>query len=153
MGGRQCESSIARDFQISINEIIALQINSEAKFTKVFKEGINKCFLMPAEFKDDAMRNFFRGKFEEFVNGSNGDHRKNMLIDYSSSAIEKADFGEVHTERRKCELEYVRGMSAGFDDVEEVEVPFESSTWNHDNLIDDGSTPETDNFSTLQQDS
>ena len=98
MGGRQCESSIAKDFEISINELIALQINSEAKFTKVFRKGINKCFLMPAEFKDDAMRNFFRGKFEEFVNGSNGDKRKNVLRDHSSSAIEKADFAEEHTE-------------------------------------------------------
>ena len=70
LGGRQCESSIASDFVTSINEVIALQINSEAKFRKVYREGINKCFLMPAEFKDDAMRNFFRRKFEEFVNDS-----------------------------------------------------------------------------------
>ena len=150
LGGRQCESSIAKDFQISINELIALHINSEAKFTKVFREGINKCFLMPAEFKDDAMRNFYRGKFEEFVNGSNGDHRKNMLNDYSTSAIKKADFAEVHTERRKCELEYVRNVGADFADVE-LEVPIESSTGNHDNLIDDDSNPEIANFYTLQQ--
>ena len=58
LGGRQYQSSIASDFGTSINEVIALQINSEAKFRKVFREGINKCFLMPAEFKDDAMRNF-----------------------------------------------------------------------------------------------
>ena len=75
------------------------------------------------------------------------------MNDFSSSAIEKADFAEVHTERRKCELEYVRGVGAGFDHVDEVEVPFESSTWNHDNPIDDGSKPKTDNFSILQQDS
>ena len=67
VGGRQCASSNARNFKISNNELIAFQINSEAKFTKVYRKGISKCFLMPSEFNDDAMRNFFRFKFEEFV--------------------------------------------------------------------------------------
>ena len=58
VGGRHCKSSTARDFKISINELIAFQINSEAKFSKVYREGISKCFLMPAEFKDDAMCNY-----------------------------------------------------------------------------------------------
>ena len=53
-----------------------MQINSEAKFIKVYTEGINKCFLMPAEFNDDAMRTFFSGKFDEFVNGSANPNRK-----------------------------------------------------------------------------
>ena len=107
---------------------------------------------MPAEFKDDAMRNFFRGKFEEFINGSNGHHRKKVLSECSSSVIEKADFAEEHTERRKCELEYVRSVGAGFAKVEEADVVIESSTGNHENLIDDDSSPVTDNFSTLHQD-
>ena len=66
--GRECKPSFARDFKISMNEVTAFQINSEAKFTKVYREGVSKCFLMPAEFKDDTMRNFFRAKFEDFVN-------------------------------------------------------------------------------------
>ena len=69
-GGKFCEESNAKDFQISVNELIAFQINREAKFTKVFIEGVSRCFLMPAEFRDDTMRNFFRVKFEEFVDST-----------------------------------------------------------------------------------
>ena len=152
VGGREYESLSARDFQISTNELIALQINSEAKFKKVFRDGTNICFLMPAQFKDNAMRSFFRGKFEEFINGSNSDHRRNLLNDYSSSAVEKADFADEHIERRKCELEYVRGMGSGFADVEEAEVSKKSSTGNPRNLIDVNLNPIGDKFFTLQQD-
>ena len=74
VGGRNCEASKARDFKISINELIAFQMNSEAKFSKVYCEGVNQCFLMPADFKDDVMRNFYNLKFEKFQKfGENAD--------------------------------------------------------------------------------
>ena len=65
---------------------------------------------MPAEFKDDAMRNFFRSKFEEFINDSvnfvkDSDNTRNSLIDKFSNGLENADFAAEHTERRKSELE------------------------------------------------
>ena len=44
-------------------------------------------------------------------------------------------------------------MGTGLTDIEEADVPIESSTGNHDKLIDDDSNPVTDNFFTLQQDS
>ena len=109
--GRECKPSFARDFKISMNEVIAFQINSEAKFTKVYRKGVSKCFLMPAEFKDDTMRNFFRAKFEDFVNGpvnftmKDGDHKWSFLSVSSCISVKNADFGEEHLERRKTELE------------------------------------------------
>ena len=157
VGGRQCESSIARDFQISINELIALQINSEAKFTKVFRQGINKCFLMPAEFKDDAMRKFFKVKFQEFVKDSvnlinDGDHIRNSLTDLNSDASEKAEFAEEHTERRKIELEYAKCNDTSFVDVEEADVSLESSNQNHDKLVNDDSHPISNDFDKVEED-
>ena len=85
MGGKLRGESNAREFKTCINEYLAFQINSEAKFTKVYREGGKKCFLMPAEFKDDAMRNFFRVKFEEFCDSSarfmrsGDDHSENLF--------------------------------------------------------------------------
>ena len=141
--GRECEPSFARDCKISINEIIAFQINSDAKFAKVYREGITKCFLMPAEFKDDTMRNFFRSKFEDFVNGpvnytmKDGDHKLGYLCGSSSSSVENADFAEEHFERCKTELEYLKGRGTDVVDLEKV---------NHDMFIDCESPPETRDF-------
>ena len=98
LGGRNYESSISGEFKISINELIAFQINSEAKFTKVYREGVSKCFLMPAEFRDDVMRNFFRVKFEEFADISGNlimkdkNHTMSFLSSRSSSPSVNADF-------------------------------------------------------------
>ena len=158
MGGRKCESTIARNFQISINELIAFQINGEAKFTKVFREGINKCFLIPAEFKDDARRKFFKGRFKEFVNDSvnpriyDGDHINSSLTDRYSNALEKADFAEEHRERREIELEYAKCNGISFVDVEETDVSLEFSTQNHDKLSNDDSHPISDDIDKLEQD-
>ena len=138
--------------------MIALQINSEAKFRKVFREGINKCFLMPAEFKDDAMRNFFRRKFEEFVNDSvnpftkNSDHMSNFLTDCSSNASENADFAKEHTERCKIELEYTQCSDTSFLAVEEADVSMESPSEDHDKLLNDILPPISDNIGTLEED-
>ena len=158
LSGRNYESSISGEFKISINELIAFQINSEAKFTKVYREGVSKCFLMPAEFRDDAMRNFFRVKFEEFVDTSGNlvmkdkDHRMNFLNSRSSRAPENADFAEEHLERRKIEIEYVKSRSTGFVDLEEAGGSCESSSGTHDKLIDDDSSKVTDEFFTLEKD-
>ena len=67
MGGKLCKQSNSREFKISMNELVAFYINSEAKFRKVYTEGVSKCFLMPAEFKDEAMRKYFRVKFEHIL--------------------------------------------------------------------------------------
>ena len=66
VGGRLVESDSSKNFKISVNELIAYNMNSEAKFIKVYTDGVKKCFLMPADFKDDAMRNFYSVKFKEF---------------------------------------------------------------------------------------
>ena len=147
--GRECEPSFARDFKISMNEMIAFQINSDAKFTKVYRDGITKCFLMPAEFKDDTMRNFFRVKFEDFVDGAvnftmkDGDHKRSFLSGSSYSSVEYADFAEEHFERRKTELEYVKSRVTDVVDLEEV---------NHDILVDYDSPIETGDFFTSKDD-
>ena len=158
VGGKQCQYSIARDFQISINELIALEINSEAKFTKVFREGINKCFLMPAEFKDDTMRTFFRCKFEEFINDSVNSHIKhgnrisNFMSTRSSDAFENADFEDEHEERCKIEQEYAKCIGTSFIDAEKADFSMQSSTENHDKLIDDDSPLISGDVGTLKED-
>ena len=114
MGGNFWGESNAKDFKTCINEFLAFQINSEAKFTKVYREGASKCFLMPAEFKDDAIRDFFRVKFEEFCNSSRRvmrsgeDHSENLFSSRRGSITGKADFAEEHLQRRKFELEYAK---------------------------------------------
>ena len=134
LDGRQCEPQLGKDFKISINELIAFLINSEAKFTKVYREGNSKCFLMPAEFSDDIMRNFFRVKFEQFVDSSGSvimkddDHRVSFLNNRSTKAPEDADFAEEHLERRKAELQYCKSTSSGVVDQEESDIRMESSS-------------------------
>ena len=134
LDGRQCEPQLGRDFKISINELIAFLINSEAKFTKVYREGTSKCFLMPAEFSDDIMRNFFRVKFEQFVDSSGSvsmkddDYRGSFLNNRSTKAPKDADFAEEHLERRKAELEYSKSTSSGVIDQEESDIRIESSS-------------------------
>ena len=133
LGGRQCEPLFARDFKISINELIAFLINSEAKFSKVYRKGISKCFLMPAEFRDDTMRKFFRMKFEQFVTSSVGvimkdnNYRRSILWSREARAEESADFAQEHWERRKVELEYNKSRSNGVIDEEEADIKMEFS--------------------------
>ena len=150
LGGRQCELSLARDFKISINELLALLINSEAKFTKVYREGMSKCFLMPAEFKDDVMRNFFTVKYEEFINSSgvvimkDDDYRERLFSGQNSRAQENADFAEEHSERRKAQMEYDRDRCTEVNDQEEADAQIESSST--------GDLPTVSNdFSTLEK--
>ena len=158
IGGRNCKSSVSRDFKIATSELIAFQINSEAKFARVHRDGISKCFLMPAEFKDDTMRNFFRVKFEEFVVGSvefvmKADaYRGSFLSDHSCNASQNADFAEEHLERRKAELEYVNGRSTEVADLEEADVQIESSKKKHFIVINGDSPPVAEDFFTLKED-
>ena len=113
---------------------------------------------MPTEFKDDAMRKFFKAKFEEFVNDSvnplvnNGDHIRSSFPDCNSEALEKADFAEEHTERRKIELEYAKCNGTSFVDVQEADVSLESYTQNHDKLVSDDSHPVSDDIDKLHED-
>ena len=151
VGGRQCLSSNARDFKISNNELIAFQINSEAKFTKVYREGISKCFLMPSEFKDDAMRNFFRLKFEEFIKSSGNfiveddDRRGSFLSCGKYSASEEADFSEEHSARLQIKLDYARERGTDVN-LEDADVKIQSSSESNHVLIEDDLPPVTDDF-------
>ena len=110
-GGEFSEESNCKDYTICMNELLAFYINSEAKFTKVYTEGVSKCFLMPAEFKDEAMRKYFIVKFEQFR--ENGSHlsRKavevNLVDIQTESSPHKMDFAEEHSGRRNLQHEYL----------------------------------------------
>ena len=122
LNGRCYERSNSRDFKIAINELIAFHINNEAKFRKVYREGSSECFLMPANFKDDAMRTYFRSKFEQFIGGVDrkNDHScNNILGAITDIPLEDMDFPHEHSEKRRAELEYVidRGILTR-DDIE-----------------------------------
>ena len=130
VGGKLYHESNAKDFNISINEAIAFHINSEAKFAKVYREGASFCFLMPVEFKDDVIRDFFAVKFEDFVTGEktcimkDDEHSENLIGCRSSRMLEKVDFGEENLERRKVE----QGCAKDTGDVYSVEVDAEAES-------------------------
>ena len=114
---------------------------------------------MPAEFKDDAMRNFYRIKFEQFVGNSgnlimkDGHHSGSFLSCRRSNTVEGSDFAEEHLERRKAELEYARDRGSALVDMEEVDVPIQPSTKNDNKkLTDHDPLTLEDNFFTMEDD-
>ena len=65
---------------------------------------------MPADFKDNTMRTYFRLKFEQFNKGNDRkdvDACKNMLPLNSDILQQNMDFPQEHCEKRKVELEYL----------------------------------------------
>ena len=129
--GRLDESPKAKDFKICTNELIAFQINKEAKFNKVYRENSNECFLMPAEFKNQAMRNFFRLKFEQFNNifgheMKDADAFGKILEDSRVSMREELDFALEHSERQRVEVEYLTANGVAVEDESkgEMRAPF-----------------------------
>ena len=129
LGGKFFEQSNSREFKTSMNELIALYINSEAKFRKVYAEGVSKCFLMPAEFKDEAMRNFFRVKFEQFRESGSKLGKKvtnlNLGGVQEKSIAQEMDFAEEHLERRSVQEQYLEHNSS----VQIQEAEAESGLW------------------------
>ena len=77
----------------------------------MYTKDVSKCFLMPAEFKDEAMRKYFIVKFEQFR--ENGLHlsRKavevNLVDIQTESSPHKMDFAEEHSGRRNLQHEYL----------------------------------------------
>ena len=57
---------------MTTNEVTAFFINKNAKFSKIFMEGTNYPFLLPHNFKDDAMRNYYMVKYHAFLQGGKG---------------------------------------------------------------------------------
>ena len=59
---------------------------------------------MPAEFKDEAMRNFFRVKFEQFREGGSKLCKKKAHVNFlgvqEESIPQDMDFAHKHSERR-----------------------------------------------------
>ena len=110
---------------------------------------------MPAEFRDDTMRNFFRVKFEEFVYGTGSfiarddDIKDSFTPSPVRSASGKVDFAKEHLERQRYEYEYIKGT--GFVRLEEADVEVEYKV-DDDGTGIDGDTPQmTENLFTLQE--
>ena len=88
---------------------------------------------MPAEFRDDTMRNFFMMKFEQFVTRSasvimkDNNYSGSILRSREPRAEESADFADEHWERREVELEYNRSRSNGVIDEEEADIKMKFS--------------------------
>ena len=137
-----------------MNELVAFYINSEAKFTKVFAEDVNKCFLMPAEFKDEAMRNFFRIKFKQFR--ENGSKLGKKVADVNMEHIQteriphEIDFSQEHLERKSLQHQYLRRNSlvelpeleqegGGMNDIDAGQSDCISPLMGDNNLRDRGS--------------
>ena len=115
-GGKLCEELNSREYTICINELLAFYINSEAKFTKVYTKDVSKCFLMPAEFKDEAMRKYFMVKFKQFrANGSKLSKKVAgvSLVDIQTESMtQEMDFAAEHAERRSFQHDYLRRESS-----------------------------------------
>ena len=130
IGGTYREQPNASDFIICANELIAFQINNRARFAKVYKEGASKCFLMPADFKNRVMRNFYRAKFEQFRDGSanikkNQVSMNNILGLNDINVPDEVDFAREYSERQQIELEYLRTNGVVTSEFESgVEIPF-----------------------------
>ena len=129
MGGKVCEQLNSKEFKISMNELFAFYINSDAKFRKVYTEGASKCFLMPAEFKDEAMRKYFRVKFEQFRESGSALCTKEVEVNFvgvqEESNPQEMDFAEEHSERRSVQQQYIRDSSS----AKKQEAGAESGQW------------------------
>ena len=99
---------------------------------------------MPAEFRNDTIRNFFRIKFEEFIDNvgnfdvTTDDKKESFLCDRRHIIPEDVDFKEYYIEKRKIELEYIRKTDNSCS--EEVDVDVDSQ----ENKVDidvDGDSP------------
>ena len=89
---------------------------------------------MPAEFRDETIRNFYRVKFEQFAHSSGGfilkdnSYKGRFLSSRIFRAQKNADFAEEYKERREAELEYDRGRCKGVVDEEEADIEMELSS-------------------------
>ena len=132
-----------RIFQVTTNEVSALFINKDAKFSKIFRKGTKKAFLLPHNFSDDAMRNYYLVKYHAFLDGGRvSDEVEDWdVYFFGGKAWSKADapdFKEEHLERKRLEKEYLNctvdiSEQFGGDESEEVvdsdsDVESDSST-------------------------
>ena len=51
---------------MTLNELAAFYINNETKFTKYYDEETTIPFLLPAQFKNVSIRNYFCDKFNAY---------------------------------------------------------------------------------------
>ena len=143
VGGLLCMEYNCR-YQVSINEVSALYINKNAKFSKIYRKGCNKPFLLPHNFIDDAMRNYYIVKYHSFLDGGR-ESNKNLIWEgyfFGGKPWKKmvvGDFKEEHLMQQRLEKKYLSsstnishdtdGKSSEENVDSEAEVESDSTTY------------------------
>ena len=75
-------------------------------------EGTNYPFLLPHNFKDDAMRNYYMVKYHAFLQGGRGSGEVENWEGYFFGGkpwkkADASDFNEEHVEQQRLEKEYL----------------------------------------------
>ena len=141
VGGASYKEFDCRKFRVTTNEVSAFFINKNAKFSKIFREGTMHPFLLPHNFKDDAMRNYYMVKYHAFLHGGRGsDEVDNWEVYFfGGKGWKKAgapDFNEEHLRRQRLEKQYlidrtsVTEVSEGeiSEEIVDCDVESDSST-------------------------
>ena len=116
VGGASYKEFDCRKFRVTTNEVSAFFINKNAKFSKIFREGTKHPFLLPHNFKDDAMRNYYMVKYHAFLHGGRGSDEVDNWEEYffGGKRWKKAgapDFNEEHLRQQRLENQYLSGRT------------------------------------------
>ena len=145
VGGTSYKEFDCRRYRVTNNEVSAFFINKNANFSKIFREGTNHPFLLPHDFKDDAMRNYYMVKYHSFLDGRRGSEAVDNWEEYffGGKRWKKAgapDFIEEHLRRQRLEKQYLSGRP-GVPEVSEGEISEE--------IVDTGCDVESDSSTCL----
>ena len=100
-----------RQYKITLSELAAFYINSEATFAKYYAKAATKPFLVPTHLKDKFIRSHFCSKFNAYCRGVTNVgvqcFRMNCVEVEQRANCKNADFAEKHLLRRDAESEYL----------------------------------------------
>ena len=134
-----------RKYRVTTNEVSAFFINKNAQFSKIFREGTKHPFLLPHNFKDDAMRNYYMVKYHAFLHGGGGSEEVDNWEEYYFGGKRwknagAPDFDEEHLRRQRLEKQYLSG-STSVTEVSEGEIS--------EKIVDTGCDVESDSSTSL----
>ena len=145
VGGTSYKEFDCRKYRVTNNEVSAFFINKNAKFSKIFRKGTKHPFLLPHNFKDDAIRNYYMVKYHAFLHGRRGSEEVDNWEDYffGGKRWKKAgapDFNEEHLRQQRLENQYLSGRTR-VTEVLEGEISEE--------IVDSGFDVESDSSTCL----
>ena len=145
VGGTSYKELDCRKYRVTNNEVSAFFINKNAKFSKIFRKGTKHPFLLPHNFKDDAIRNYYMVKYHAFLHGRRGSEEVDNWEEYFFGGkpwkkVGAPDFNEEHLTRQRLEKQYLSGRTSDTE-VSEGEIS--------EKIVDSGSDVESDSSTSL----